>query len=1103
MRKTILLCLSFLIFAVASPAVDLKLRNVTVEEAIAALNKAEGYSIVVNPAGLDLKKKVSVNVSGASVSRTLDLIFAGQDVSYSINGKKISVTKRHQEPQVSAVRKMHKVTGKVLDNGGSPVPGAVVMETINGAQDRNNAALTDADGSFSITIAEGSGLEVSCLGFSTERVSVGKSDAIDIVLNEDTMMLDDVVVVGYGTQKKVNLTGSVASVNVSEVTKSRPILNISNALTGMAAGVSVTSSGNKPGYDNTTVLVRGQGTLNTSSPLVIIDGMEGSFGSVNPQDVESISILKDAASAAIYGSRAANGVILITTKEGAEGQFNIDYNGYVSIQSAKKTMNLVSNYADYMEYANEAMINSNMAPYFSQESIDLWRSDNGQNPLLYPNTDWFDAIFKTGISQNHIISMNGGSKKLRTYVSLGYVDNPGVMENSGTKKYTIRANFDGQVNKYLRLGMKLNGYYQDVDIGYLDVDNVFQYLYSNSPCIVPRHPDGRFGYIQNPEDNTGNSSVLRTLYSRDGEYYRHTMTTNMYLTLTPLKGLSVTGNFRYYFWDSTQKFKPAFTDAWDFRTETIGIAGGGQTYVTNYSSRQMRKQWEILAKYDNSFVGGRLNLNVTAGTNREDYSSATTSATKYDLVDSNLLSLDAATGEAEASGSKSAWAMHSFFGRVNLNWDEKYLIEGNFRADGSSRFSKKNRWGYFPSVSAGWRISQEAFMKNSPFTNLKLRASYGSLGNNAVGNYAYLSTFSTVGYSYNSDLAVGVAQTALPNSDITWETTYVTDIGLDFGLLRSRLNGTIDIFNKTTDGILISLPAPNVHGTSSIPTTNAAQVSNKGVELTLSWNDKAGDVYYGISGNVSYIKNNVDKFKGDDYSLSGANYIKEGLPINSQYALRVDRIIQTDEDMRIVEEMIANNPKAFAAYGKPEMGDFLYKDINGDGLVDANDREVISDGPLPKWTFGLTANLEWKGIDFSILLQGQAGASSVRCSQTNGLSPVYRWGYSLNQDIMDGRWYEGRTDASWPRILEYSDTRNTINSDFYLEDLSYLKIRNIQLGYTLPQTWTRKVAMEKVRFYASLENFFTFTKYRLIDPETSSVDYPTIRQAVFGLNITF
>lgn len=524
----------------------------------------------------------------------------------------------------------------------------------------------------------------------------------------------------------------------------------------------------------------------------------------------------------------------------------------------------------------------------------------------------------------------------------------------------------------------------------------------------------------------------------------------------------------------------------------------------------------MVARYESRFANDRLGLNAMLGASQERYYTHNFSASKYDLIDLSLNVMNAAIGEASASGSSAEWAMRSFFGRVNLDWENKYLLELNLRADQSSRFLSNKRTGYFPSASVAWRMEQEPFMANlveKGLSNLKLRLSYGSLGNNSVGNYDALATYanrpsSGTAYNYvlNNALVLGLAQARLANPELTWESTYMTNVGVDFGFLNNRLTGTVDYFHKRTKDILINLPAPMVHGTATIPKQNSATVTNQGVELTLGWQDKVGDFSYGVSGNFTYVKNIVNKYKGTDkggMTISGANVIWEGHPINSQYLLQVDRIIQTDEDLAIVKDMLAKNPNAFDAFGTPQKGDFLYKDVDGNGVIDLNDRSIVSDGPNPKFQFGLNLNAAWKGIDFSILFQGQAGAEIYWQNDLVNTSSV-RQGYQLNKEVCDGRWYEGRTDATYPRLLEYQDQRNKQVSDFYLENLSFLKIRNIQLGYTLPKAWTNKLTLDRIRVYASMENFFTFTSFRGFDPELGAdLSYPAMKNMVVGINVTF
>lgn len=1010
------------------------------------------------------------------------------------------------------------VRGSVSDTRKEPVIGATVIVKGN----VNQGTITDMDGRYELRdVPSGATLVFSYIGTKTQEIAVEGRSTIDVILSEDDQLLDEVVVVGYGTQKKVNLTGSVASINMNELTESRPITNTSHALAGMVAGVSVRSGKNQPGDDNAGILVRGQGTLNSSAPLIIIDGVEAGINTVNPQDIESMSVLKDAASASIYGSRAANGVVLITTKQGKEGDVKIDYNGYISSESIRKTLTPVSNYADYMELVNEGWKNSGKSRVFSDKSIKAWRDDAGRNPLKYPNTDWVDETFRPSVSTNHTLSVSGGSKNMRYYGSFGYLDNPGVMENAGFTRYNARLNLDANLKSWLKIGMQLSGYVSNMGPAAGSVvKDVFTYTSATTPGMVFRSPDGRYGAMNNLEDasQSANNNPLRRLNSVSGNTRKNNMRTRFFGVLNPFKGFTITGSYSYEFVDLFQDRKPVFLDGWNFTDNTVTLPGAGKTSITNVSDKIERFFNDLVANYETSLFDSRMNLKAMVGASQELYREKKFSARRYNLIDPNLDVIDGAVGESSSSGSRTEWVMHSHFGRLNLDWDNKYLLEINLRTDASSRFAKNKRRGYFPSVSGAWRVDQEAFM--APLTekglsNLKLRASYGSLGNNSVGNYDALSTYSNIfhnhklGYVLNNTAMTALAQPAIANPDLSWESTYVTDFGIDFGLAGNRLTGTIDYFDKKTKNILINLPAPAVHGTVSIPKQNSAQVTNRGIEITLGWRDRIGDFSYSAEVNFTHITNNVDKFKGKEYSLSGTNMIKEGLPINAQYMLRVDRIIQTDEDLALVQKMIDNAPivngkkvNPFAAYGRPQKGDLLYKDINGDGVIDEKDRTVVSDGPNPKYHFGLNLGASYKGIDFSVLLQGQAGVK-VYWQHSPYNTPTVRTGYQINKAIADGRWYEGRTDATYPRLLDYSDRRNTIASDFYLEDKAFLKIRNIQLGYTFPKSLTQKVRIERIRLYGSLENFFTFTKYKGFDPEVSGLNYPSMKQAVAGINLSF
>lgn len=1067
--------------------------------------------------------------SAKNYSSSMVRFLAGASLAFFASGIVVAANES-SSPHADAIESILQqktINGKVLDATGEPIIGANVL-----VKGTTNGTITDIDGNFTLNVPTECVLQISYIGFNTQEIKVtSTTNDITVNLKEDSKTLEEVVVVGYGTQKKVNLSGSLSTINVSELTESRPITNVSHALAGLAAGVNVQMSSNQPGNDNASIKVRGQGTLNDSSPLIIIDGAEAGINTVNPQDIESMTVLKDAASSAIYGSRAANGVILITTKQGKSGKVKLDYNGYVSFTSPTipSSMDPVSNYADYMEYINEGYRNSNMNEKFSSGVIQEWRDNEGKDPLRYPNSNFMDDTFKNSVSHNHVISMSGGSEKVKFYSSFGYENNPGVMDNTGFEKYSGRLNVTADVRSWLTLGAYINGYVSNMDPAakYTSsgtaVDDVFTYASATTPGMVFRAPDGRYGAMNNPEDDAQSAvnNPLVRLNNMAGNIAKHNMRTRFVGTIKPFEGFSITGSYSYEFVDEERKRKPVILEQWNFRDDVITRTTEGKSSIMNYDGKTQRYFNDVVARYENRFVNDQLGLNAMIGASQEKYYSHNFQASKYDLIDYSLWVINGATGDASASGSSSEWAMRSFFGRVNLDWNNKYLLELNLRADQSSRFLSNKRTGYFPSGSFAWRIDQEEFMKDAMdkgLSNLKLRLSYGSLGNNSVGNYDALATYAikNSNYALNNLLVQGLIQTRLANPNLTWESTYMTNVGLDFGFFNNRFTGTVDYFHKRTKDILINLPAPLVHGSADIPKQNSAIVTNQGVEFTLGWQDKVGDFSYGINGNFTYVKNIVDKFKGKDkggMSISGANVIWEGHSINSQYLLRVDRIIQTDEDLALVQQIIDNAKQIYGkditdneifSSGKPEKGDFLYKDTNGDGLINLDDREIVSDGPNPKFQFGLNMNASYKGFDFSILFQGQAGAKTYWQHDLANTASV-RYGYQMNKEVVEGRWYEGRTTpAKYPRLLEYSNKKNKEMSDFYLQDLSFLKIRNIQLGYTLPKSIVEKTSLERIRVYGSMENFFTFTSFRGFDPELGgTLGYPAMKNVVVGINVSF
>lgn len=996
------------------------------------------------------------------------------------------------------------INGKIVDGNNEPMIGATVQ-----VKGKPTGTVTNLDGQFSIKVQTNDVLIISYIGFTSKEIAASKANGTTIVLAEDGKALEEVVVVGYATQKKVNLTGSVSTINMAEQAESRPMTSLATGMAGLSSGLYVNQGSARPNNDGATLLVRGQGTLNNSSPLVIIDGAEGNINEVNPQDVESVSVLKDASSSAIYGSRAANGVILITTKKGSEGKASISYNGYVSFQKPSNTIGTVYNYADYMEYYNEAAYNVDPTalPTYSERKIAEWRVHSNE-PLLYPNTRWEDEVFSTGVSTNHNLSFSVGNQKLKAFGSVAYLNNPGIVENSAYEKFTARLNVQAELKPWITLGMNVSGLKSNAEMGSKYMSSLFDNI--ANPGMVYRHPDGRYGAAENPEENQQKQSPLYYLNMNQGDIESNNITSRFWGNIKVFKGLSIEASYTYRHNNMQEEETPAYADRWSFQTNTVTQLAAGRTYVRNKNWTNTHHVSDVVARYQKTFFG-KLDFGVLAGASQEKDNVKWFEAKRYDLLADNLSVINGATGDSETSGTATDWVMRSYFGRINLSWADKYLFEGNIRRDGSSRFHKSQRWGMFPSFSLGWRMSEENFMKPIKWINsMKLRLSWGALGNNAVDNYAYQSVYNKDNYVLGNAVMQGLAQTQLANAMVSWETTYVSNIGLDFNLFGSRLDGTIDFFSKDTRDILIDLPAPLLVGNASIPTQNAARVQNKGVELNLKWNHKIGKVNYFVGGNFTFIDNEVTRFKGKERSINGTNMIQEGYPINIQYVLAVDRILQTDEDMLFVEKMMKDAPidpatgqrtNPFASYGTPQKGDFLYKDLNGDGVIDDNDKYAVGHGLAPRLTYGFTFGAEWNGFDFSCLLQGNSGIEVYW--QDRFHKGYVDFGDVINKEIAEGAWRQGRTDAKYPRLLTKLNSINSQPSDFWVQNKSYLRLKNVQIGYKLPKKLIQKMDISQFRLYTSLENMLTFTSYKGIDPEISGTTYPTMKQITVGVNVVF
>ena len=550
----------------------------------------------------------------------------------------------------------------------------------------------------------------------------------------------------------------------------------------------------------------------------------------------------------------------------------------------------------------------------------------------------------------------------------------------------------------------------------------------------------------------------------------------------------IQGSYSYNYWTRREEHHLTDRNLYRFTAEGPVLIREGvvRTYIRRRNYANTFRSSEITAHY--TLTKGKFEGTILLGASQEYNKYENESFLKYDLIDDSMTAIDGGTTNGNISGNYTEWAMRSYFGRINLSWDDKYMLEANLRADGSSKFAPGHRWGYFPSVSAGWRISEESFMKatRSWLDNLKLRASYGSLGNNATTSYyMYQSLFASANYILNGSITGGFAQSILSNQNLSWEKTYMTNFGIDFGLFNNRLNGSFDIYDKNTKGILISLPAPLEHGTSTVPNQNAGEVNNCGLEFDINWSDRIGNVGYSVGFNMAYVRNKVTKFQGDVPSISGVYKTQEGRPINQLYVIKVDRIVRDQADLDYVQSLVDRNPDYFATFQRPELGDFLYADTNGDGSLDNNDRVEIGKGTLPTFTYGASLGLTWRDFDFSLLLQGVGNHQVYYNNQAFRFVTVM--GQSLIKDITDNAWTpENPYNSKYPILRNNSNGKNNISSDAFVHNAAYLRCKNIQLGYTVPRNITKKVYISNLKIYASIDNLFTITKFPGLDPEVGN-----------------
>ena len=1104
-----------------------------------------------------MEKRLITSLVGAAMLMAASPALAERNLALSVHSSTVAATQQQRT-----------VTGTVVDAQGEPLIGVTVKE-----QGTQNAAVTDMDGRFKLQLSK-SDAQVVFTYIGYVDVTARATDNMVVTMKEDRNELNEIVVVGYGTQKKVNLTGSVVSVNLEKEANSRPVTTVAQALQGMAAGLDILQGSGKPGAENFSVNIRGVGTMNDASPLVLVDGMEMSLSDVNPMDIESISILKDAASCAIYGNRGANGVILVTTKSGTEGKVNVTYTGRLSINKPSKLVRFMSNYADYMEMVNEASENIGTAGKYPQSVIDQWRqaeaNPNGiaesgyPNYVAYPNTDWYDEIYQTKVMQEHAISLSGKDTRTRYNLGLTYLDNPGMIVRSGEQKYSINLKLISDVTNWLQLGAQVWGTHSDRDRNNVDALSSWEFL-KTVPGIYPYY-DGKFGGIETSVEDGAAHNPMQLLNGDGDSYYKTTHAySTAYAQVKFLKDFTFKSTFGYDYYNARHKYTDGQNESYSFSRNEVVASPAALEALSSYMYYHHYYNWKITntLNWAHTFAQ-KHDVGALVGFEEGKNSDGNTDVKKMGMIDATLTDLNTLTSEEYTRGNFTGYTYRSWFGRLNYAYDSRYLLEANFRYDGSSRFSPDNRWGFFPSASAGWRISEEAFAKNSflsVFDNLKLRASYGKLGNSSVDNYAYQSWYETGYTTMGGKKVPRFYLKNLPNMNVTWETTKTFNLGLDFSTLGGRLSGVIDYYDKQTSGILYRPSIGLIFGDKVAPLQNLAGVSNRGLEMTFRWEDKIGNVTYGVAVNGSFNKNKVTDYKGGiiqgwgadpnnpdpnvyysnlgEVSSGGTQRLVEGHMMNEFYVYPIysgngtyydangvvnpnggprDGMIRTPEDLKWVQDMIAAGysfePQHAVTQNAIWYGEYIYADTNGDKVYGgSHDQQFMGESNVPKFTFGMQMHAEWKGIDLSMNWGGATGFSTYwREIGQNSSNVVF--GLSIPQWIADDHYFYDPNNPNDPRTnitsknprmsLENPSMSDALDNTFHLYSCDYLKLRNLTIGYTLPKNISRKIYAENLRVYFSGENLWTITSFPGLDPEMRSGEgYATMRQLSFGLNVTF
>ena len=968
------------------------------------------------------------------------------------------------------------VQGVVKDQTGETVIGASVME-----KGTTNGTITGIDGDFSLNMSSNGTLVVSFVGYKTQEVQVKGQKQLQVVLSEDAEMLDEVVVIGYGTMKKSDLTGAVSSIGNKDI-KDSPVSNLGQAIQGKISGVQIVDAG-KPG-DNVSIKIRGLGSINNCDPLVVIDGVPTDLGlsSLNMADVERLDVLKDASATAIYGSRGANGVVMITTKRGTEGKGKLAVSANYSFQNATNVPSLL-NAAQYAELSNDMMVNSGRNP-----------NPEWANPSeLGAGTDWMDELLRTGVMQNYTVSYSGGNEKSHYYVSGGFLDQSGIVKSVNYRRFTFQSNSDAQVLKWLKFSNNITFSADTKKSGSYNIGDALKAL----PIYPVKNEDGSWsGPDGNSEWYGSTRNPIGPTELNKSQTDGYNFLANLTAELTFTKWLKFKSTFGY---DAKFWFIDNFTPKYNWKPTPTE-----ETSRYKSDNKSFTYLWDIYFLFVHTFAEKHrvgLMAGMSAQWNTNDYLNAQKNVFMFD----NVHEMDNGEEMYAIGGNETEWALLSYMARVNYSYEDRYLLTATIRRDGSSRFGKKHRWGTFPSVSVAWRASQEKwFPKNDYINDLKVRAGYGVTGSQAsVGNYSYLASYNTSVYPFgiSSGNQTALVSSTLANPYIHWEEVAQTNIGFDASLFNSRVMFSFDAYLKETRDMLVKASIPITSGFEDTTTTytNAGKVRNQGIEMSLHTINLTGELGWETNLTATYNKNKIKDLNSDvPYYINQINnsyvtMLAKDYPINVFYGYVTDGIFQNQSEVN-----------THAVQPGAEPGDIRFRDLNNDGVINDSDRTVIGN-PNPSWLFSMNNSLSYKGFELSVFLQGIAGNKIYNANNIDNTGMAAA--YNQTTDVLK-RWQGEGTSNSMPRAVFGDPNQNTRVSDRFVENGSYLRLKNITLSYTFPKQWLQKAQIENARLSLSCENVATITGYSGFDPEVgiNGIDqnrYPISRTFSLGLNFNF